>query len=286
MTDEDYLEGPAEPQEGVGQRLQMARQDAGLSLADVAKRTRIPERHLVSIENGEFNRLPAPTYAVGFSRSFARAVGEDEQAITQQVRAELAATRPEKPERPDKFEPGDPERVPSRKLAWFSVLAIVLLVAGVFTFYRTYFSPGLGPAPLTEDRRVAVNEAAGGEIALQRQPRTPAPQPGGQVVFTALEDGVWAKFYDAQGERLLEKQLARGERYAVPPEADGVQIWTGRPDAFAITVGGRPVPKLAEEQQIVRDVPISAEALLARQRSGTAPVAAPPATAVRPRAVQ
>lgn len=273
MTDEEQLEYQAEPPEGAGQRLQMARRDAGLSVADVAKRTRIPERHLVSIENGEFNRLPAPTYAVGFSRTFARAVGLDEQAITQQVRAEVAALRPDKPERPDKFEPGDPDRVPSRRLAWFAAAAIVLLVAGVFTFYRTYFSPGLGPAPLTDERQVAVSEAAGADPALRQKPRTPARQTDGQVVFTALEDGVWARFYDAQDNRLLEKQLARGERFAVPQDVEGVQIWTGRPDAFAITVGGRPVPKLAEEQQIVRDVPVTAEALLAREGGGAAPAA-------------
>jgi hypothetical protein len=101
------------------------------------------------------------------------------------------------------------------------------------------------------------------------------------VVLTALEDGVWARFYDASGTRLLEKQLANGERFVVPRDRPGVQIWTGRPDAFAITIDGRPVPKLAEQQQIIRDVPITAEALLARQGGGTAaagPSVATPAT--------
>lgn len=282
MTDEEYRQEPAVPEEGVGQRLQMARADAGYSLADVAKETRIPERHLAAIENGEFNRLPAPAYAVGFSRSYARFLNLDEHAIVDQVRAELAASRPERPERPDRFEPGDPARVPSRKLAWFGLFAIVLLLVGMFAFYRSYFAPGVGPAPLTAERQIAASEAAGGEVALTQQaPATPAANANGQVVFTALEDGVWARFYDGAGNRLQEKQMANGERFAVPRDVEGVQIWTGRPDAFAITIDGRPVPRLAEEQQIMRDVPVSAEALLARQSAVQA--AAPDAPAIQPR---
>jgi hypothetical protein len=104
---------------------------------------------------------------------------------------------------------------------------------------------------------------------------SPAAAPAGPVVFTALEDGVWVKFYDASGQQLLEKELARGESYTVPVEASGPKIWTGRPDALTITVGGRTVPKLAEAQVTMKDVPVSAEALLAR-----AAVAAPqPSTA-------
>lgn len=279
MTDEEYLEAPAERDEGVGQRLQSAREDAGLSLTDVAKQTRIPERHLVAIENGEFNRLPAPTYAVGFSRSYARFLGINEHEIVDRVRTELALTQPARPERPDRFEPGDPARVPSRKLAWFGLFAIVLLLAGMFAFYRSYFAPGVGPAPLTQQRQIAVNEAAGGDLTLQRPAQAETPEASGQVVLTALEDGVWARFYDGSGTRLLEKQMANGERFVVPRDRQGVQIWTGRPDAFAVTIDGRPVPKLAEQQQIIRDVPITAEALLARQ-DGASTLSPPAATPV------
>ena len=75
---------------------------------------------------------------------------------------------------------------------------------------------------------------------------------------------VWVRFYDANGRRLMEKQMAVGERFEIPSDAEGPQIWTGRPDAFAITIDGRSVPKLAEEESVIRDVAISAEALLAR----------------------
>jgi cytoskeleton protein RodZ len=130
--------------------------------------------------------------------------------------------------------------------------------------------------------RWRVDEKMGAETraAAQRQRAAATPAPaatGGEVVFTALEPGIWVKFYDASGLQLMQKQMAMGERYAIPADANGPQLWTGRPDALSITVGGRPVPKLAEEQTTMKDVQVSAEALLARAAppaAGTTPVAA------------
>ena len=61
----------------VGERLREAREAAGLTLEDIATSTRIPTRHLESIEASDFSRLPAPTYTVGFAKNFAGAVGLD-----------------------------------------------------------------------------------------------------------------------------------------------------------------------------------------------------------------
>ena len=77
-------------------------------------------------------------------------------------------------------------------------------------------------------------------------------------------DDTWVKFYDADGERLYEAQMDEGDSFTVPADAEGPQVWTGRPYALAITVGGRSVPKLSEVDEVIKDVPITAEALLAR----------------------
>src|SRR3546814_8172600 len=59
----------------IGERLRKAREACDMSLEDVANRTRIPIRHLQHIENGEWDALPAPTYSIGFARSYAHVVG-------------------------------------------------------------------------------------------------------------------------------------------------------------------------------------------------------------------
>ena len=108
-------------------------------------------------------------------------------------------------------------------------------------------------------------------------------------MFTALEPNVWIKFYDASGEQMMQKQMAQGERYTIPADADGPQVRTGRPDAFEITIGGKKVAPLADQPIIVSDVPVSAKALLARGQAApsgredqAAERPAPPPAAVAP----
>lgn len=244
----------------IGQRLEQARLAKGMSLADLSARLRVSERHLELIEQGQFLDLPARTYAIGFSRSYARIVGVDEAETVREVGDILDASEHDRPRRMGStFEPGDPARVPSARLGWISAGAALLLIAGIFVFYRSFFSPAANLPPLQADappepaRSMAVQTAA-----------SPAGDMTGAVVFTALEDTVWVKFYDKTGRQLMQKQMAKGEIYTLPADADGPQIWTGRPDAFSITIGGRAVPKLAESEGVVKDVAVSAEALLGR----------------------
>lgn len=274
MADDlEYEEGLPETG-GIGAQLQAAREARGLTLEQVAAETRIPQRHLQTIENGDFAALPARTYAIGFARTYARAVGLDDGEVADQVRAELDLQNHGPRPRAQGFEPGDPARVPSRALGWLSVLAVVLVLAGLFFAARTFFAPAAELPSLIEEEE-AAQAAATAERQRLAAPPAAAAAAGGAVVFTALDEPVWVKFYDASGRQLMQKEMARGERYTVPADAEGPQLWTGRPEALAITVGGRPIPKLAEEQVTMRDVPVSAQALLARSRPAATPTASP-----------
>ena len=266
---EDEIEEATPADGGIGAQLRAAREAQGLTLAQVAAETRIPQRHLQTIEGGDFAALPARTYAIGFSRSYAKLVGLDGDGVADSVRAELEAQEPQPRHRPASFEPGDPARVPSRALGWLSGLAAVLVLLGLFFAAQTFFVPAAELPPLVEPTATASPDPA----RAAPTDASPSATPGGPVIFTALEEGIWVKFYDANGMQLMQKLMTKGERYTVPADAAGPQLWTGRPDALAITVGGRAIPKLAERDRVMRDVPVTAAALLAR----TAPAAPTPA---------
>jgi len=57
--DDEIIETTTSP---AGERLREAREAKGLSLEELASQTRIPLRHLQSLEQGDWARLPAPTY--------------------------------------------------------------------------------------------------------------------------------------------------------------------------------------------------------------------------------
>lgn len=265
MAEDFEDEAAVGPQQGVAAQLRAAREAKGLTLEQLAAETRIPRRHLETIEAGDFAALPARTYAVGFSKTYARAVGLNEEDVVAGVRAELNVVDTEPRHRPSGFEPGDPARIPSRRLAWIVGAGLLLLVAGSYAFMRTMFAPAAELPSLVEQEEAAAAEAAAAAAAASE---TPAPgaaaTPSGPVVFTAREEGIWVKFYDASGSQLMQKQMALGETYTIPADANGPQIWTGRPDALDITIGGQPVPRLSDRERIIRDIPVTADSLLSR----------------------
>src|SRR4029079_17333363 len=89
----------------VGQRLRAAREEKGLSLEDLAAQTRIPQRHLESLEIADWDKLPAPTYTTGFAKSYASAVGLDRTEIGEQLRTEMGGQRAAVTAVPEVFEP-------------------------------------------------------------------------------------------------------------------------------------------------------------------------------------
>ncbi len=258
------------PLETVGSRLRRAREQAGMGVAALSAQTRISTRQIEAIEAGDFAALPGRTYAVGFSRTLARAVGLDEVEVAASTRAELNVLQGDSQQRPAAtFEPGDPARVPSVRLTWLALAGVAIAVILGIMFLPSLFSPsGSLPSILPADQPSAPSAAAPAQAL--------APSPARPVVFTALQPGVWVKFYDAAGNQILQKELAQNESYTVPADKGEVLLWTARPDQLGITIGGQPVAKLSDAQRTMKDVPVSAAALLAR---GAAPAASPAASA-------
>ena len=261
---------------GAGGMLRRAREDQGLSLADLATRTRIPIRQLEVIESGAFDALPSRTYAIGFARTLARALGMNEGEVTNAVRAELGDSSEHRGATAGGMEPGDPAKLPSRGLAWAGAFGALLLALGLFAWFSNYFRAGEGAPPVVAEAAEPFVEDTAPADGL-------APVTGGEVVFTALEDGVWVRLFDEGGERFLEKTLTKGESFTVPTGARDPRLNTARPDVLALSIDGKPVARLADRPMVLASEPVSATALLARV--ATAPqAAATPVPAVRQRA--
>ncbi len=270
MSDEEIIDTEESAgHDGVGPQLRAAREGKGLTIDQVAAETRISRRHIEHIEEGAFHTLPGRTYAVGFAKTIAKVVGLSQDDVAAMVRAEMGDESPaERMVSGSTFEPGDPSRAPGGKLVWFSLFAVILLLAGIFFASRVLFSPAAQLPALTADEDTAPGSEAVAEGAFADGTETgPAPMDAtGQVVFRA-EGEVWVRFYDAQNRVLTEQTLQEGDSYAIPDDANGPRIITGRPDLLAITIGGTSVPKLSTEIETLENIEVSASALMARQTS-------------------
>lgn len=215
----------------VGERLRQAREASGLTLEEIATTTRIPTRHLESLEASDFTRLPAPTYTIGFAKNFAGAVGLDRAEIGDQLRAEMGGSRPVTTT-PEVFEPADPARAMPKWLILGGLVAILLVVL-LFNW--------LGNRSLeAPDENVAANVAVTAPPPLA----APAPQGPGPVVITASE-AAWIEVKDG-GVILKQGELAAGESFTVPASAAAPTLTTAKPEALRISVASSQAPAIGE----------------------------------------
>lgn len=246
----------------VGERLREAREAAGLTLEDIATSTRIPTRHLESLEASDFSRLPAPTYTIGFAKNYAGAVGLDRAEVGEQLRAEMGGTRPVSTTA-TVFEPADPARAMPKWLILGGIVGILLVVL-LFNW--------LNNRSLAEPDEVVQEN----EVAAAAPPAAPAPQAQGAVSLTAT-DRVWLEIKD--GAVILKQgEMAAGERFDVPPNAVAPMLTTAKPEALRINVGTALAPPIGEPAKKVTVSLKGTDLMRAQPAAAAAQPAAQPAT--------
>ena len=227
----------------VGERLRAAREDKGFSLEDIAAETRIPLRHLESLESSDWSKLPAPTYSIGFAKSYASAVGLDRSEIGDQLRDEMGGVRSHS-STVETFEPADPARSMPKWLVLAAIGAIVLVVI-FFTWMQNRELAEPEPAEPTVAEQAAPPPAA----APQQAPQAAAQGP---VVLTAVAPA-WIRITD-QGRTLYEGVLQPGQRYEVPATATAPLLRAGAPEALRIAVGTAVAPPVGPAGQVRSNV--------------------------------
>lgn len=245
----------------VGERLRQAREAKGLTIEDVASATRIPTRHLQSLEDSEWHKLPASTYSVGFAKNYAGAVGLDRSEIADQLRAEMGSELPAhySATTVDNFEPVDGNRSMPKGIV-FGALVALAAIAALLTWL---YNPERGSdAPVAEVPAEATTAIAA----------APAPAVPGPVVITA-NDAAWIEVRD--GATILKQgELAPGQSFEVPSTAKAPMLTTAKPEALRISVGTGDAPTIGPAGVRISKVSLLGPDLL---RGPTVAPGAPPA---------
>ena len=76
-----------------GEQIRKAREARGLTIAQLAERTRITRHHIENVEADRFEKLPAAVYLRGIVMSLARELRLDGQKVARSYLEHLAATK-------------------------------------------------------------------------------------------------------------------------------------------------------------------------------------------------
>ena len=123
----------AGPDDGLGPWLRTRREERGYDFDRVERDTRISRGYIEAIEREQFDTLPAPVYARGFVRSYARYLGLDEEEALGRMPRELP--------RPPGLEPlpglrrhDGPSAIPTVPWRWLLLLIVVVAAGGAAFF--------------------------------------------------------------------------------------------------------------------------------------------------------
>lgn len=145
---------PDQTQPTAGQRLQKAREAAGLTVSEVADRQHLRPAVIVAIENGDYRQIDSELFLKGYVRAYASHVGIDPDSVVRQLDRELEPLREEQKAKVEENPLVTIERRKRRKRRIARIVAVLVLLAVVFYAGSLY---------LARQQAVAPDPAAGEE---------------------------------------------------------------------------------------------------------------------------
>lgn len=228
----------------IGAELAAARERAGLTVAEVSRRTKIREGIIGEIEAGDYTGCGGDFYARGFIRTIAQTVGADPAALVDEFdagRGAPPAVTPPAVTRPGMLGPAHPVSMRGRRqLNVTAVLAVTAAIA--LAFAALLFLSASRHVPGASQRR---------QVAAR--PSAPAASPASVqhsheivVSLTAVQP-CWIEFTTPAGSYLSQAYLLPGQSKTWTfPHAVAMRL--GNPAGGKLIVNGKdPLPPNATQ---------------------------------------
>jgi cytoskeleton protein RodZ len=248
---------------GIGEVLRQERLRQGLTLDDIALRTKISVRSLEAIEADGFDRLPGVVFVRNFVRLYAIDLGLDpEELVAALPRVDVdSAPLPNPPARAGRRD-WDPRWAAALASVLWLVTAGGAVTAGWYYFnhygrhFVTTVSAAQAPKPATQEKPQAtpVNPNPKQPSASSTQERSEGARPV-QVVLTAREV-VWVQV-SADGHTAFVGTLHPNETRFIAADAQ-VRILAGNAGGLDISLNGKALDPIGPKGQ-TRTVRLTAE---------------------------
>ena len=256
-----------------GSWLRQQREIRNINLREISDNTKIGMRYLEALEEDRFEVLPAPIFAKGFLREYAKYVGLDADEVVnyylaaeQRRRAELGVEEPVVPAPRPSTRPAVVPDDKLKKLGWVAaaVVALLLLALAVWLVRR-------GGSETAEAPPSAIAPPVSASIPSPPPAVSPPPAPaadGPFVVNMSFTAECWVEAV-VDGSRRISELRVQGESMRIEAR-ESVVLTLGNAGSVRVDVNGNPVRLTSAPGQVVRDLVID------RAAAGLPPLPAPP----------
>ena len=238
----------------IGSTLAQARESAGLTLEDVAAKTRIRRTLILGMENDDFSACGGDFYARGHLRTVATAVGADPS----QLLAEFDAQRPEAapPRATDVFEPEINAPAERRGPNWTAAMAAALVLVVGFGIVQAFSgsdkkgTEAAGTdtstsAPARSPSASSPSPTEGGGSAVAQAPR------GKVTVVVRATDRSWVQVTTNTGQELFQGLLQDGQQKTFA-DRSRIKLVIGNAGGVDLTVNGADIGAPGRRGQVAR----------------------------------
>ena len=258
----------------LGERVREARESQGISISQAAVETRILQRYLVALEDGDHQHLPGDVYARGFIRNYADYLGLPAEELIEQYRRERGMSEPIRVVPVTTSPRMRGLMVPS----FFGVFFVVLVLVGASYLLLSTLNyvgqsaqtqvaiqptaaptppplPTSAPAP-TNQAQIAVAPSAApdvsaGGVGIAATPATQAtstPGPNDAPISGIVSidggdnPGSWLQIRQ-DGQTVFQKVLAPGQSFVFNAQRD-LWIRAGNASVVTVEIKGQPPKRL------------------------------------------
>lgn len=237
----------------LGDTLRERRQALGLTLAQAEEATRIRERLLAALEEGNYDRLPNPGYVRGYISSYARFLELDPVPLLNMYKAETGVGHHHElnliPQASEAVKPTGQQHAVPWKAAVTIAVVVGLLSLIVWGVLRIWSGPEptlpepipageTSPAALPEDAEVITEQPAEEDEAAAEEPPVVA-QPFTLTIRVAADGASWLRV-TVDEKPAYEGTLTGGQSKEFEV-AETATVRVGKPEAVTVLKDGQPV---------------------------------------------